>query len=209
VARTPRFADRASAGRRLADALPDIPDAVVAGLARGGVPVAAEVAHALRAPLDVLVVRKIGHPQQPEYALGAVTEDGVAVPPDVPAELAQPQLERARELARCLRGDVPALPLAGRAAVIVDDGLATGRTMTAALESAERRGARRVVAAVPVASGPAFRALSERWEVHALTVVEPPAFFAVGQFYLDFRQVGDEEVTRLLRDLSASGPGRS
>jgi predicted phosphoribosyltransferase len=206
VARSPRFANRAAAGRRLADVVPDIPDAVVAGLARGGMPVAAEVARALRAPLDVLVVRKVGHPEQPEYALGAVTEDGEIDPPDVPAGLAAPQLERARELAAGLRGGKPPLPLAGRAVVIVDDGLATGHTMAAALASAQRRGARRVVAAVPVASGPAFRALSERWEAHALAVVEPPAFFAVGQFYLDFRQVDDAEVARLL---SASGPGRS
>jgi putative phosphoribosyl transferase len=200
VARTPRFADRASAGRRLADVLPDIPDAVVAGLARGGMPVAAQVASALRAPLDVLVVRKVGHPRQPEFALGAVSEDGEIEPPDVPEELAAPQLELAREQARLLRGDAPPLALAGRAAVIVDDGLATGHTMRAALASAERRGARRVVAAVPVAAGPSFRALSERWEVHAVAVVEPPAFVAVGQFYLDFRQVDDAEVARLLRD---------
>ena len=206
VAHLPRFADRAAAGRRLADALPDIPDAVVAGLTRGGVPVAAEVARALRAPLDVVVVRKVGHPDQPEYALGAVSEDGVILPDDVPADLAAQQLALARELAARLRGGRPPRALAGRAAVVVDDGLATGRSMTAALTSAQRRGAERVVVAVPVASGPAFRALAERWEAHALAVVEPPVFFAVGQFYDDFRQVDDEEVARLL---SASGPERS
>jgi predicted phosphoribosyltransferase len=206
VAHLPRFADRAAAGRRLADALPDIPDAVVAGLTRGGVPVAAEVARALRAPLDVVVVRKVGHPDQPEYALGAVSEDGVILPDDVPADLAAQQLGLARELAARLRGGRPPLALAGRAAVVVDDGLATGRSMIAALTSAQRRGAERVVVAVPVASGPAFRALAERWEAHALAVVEPPVFFAVGQFYDDFRQVDDEEVARLL---SASGPERS
>jgi putative phosphoribosyl transferase len=206
VAHLPRFADRAAAGRRLADALPDIHDAVVAGLTRGGVPVAAEVARALRAPLDVMVVRKVGHPDQPEYALGAVSEDGVVVPDDVPADLAARQLDLARELAARLRGGRPPRTLAGRAAVVVDDGLATGRSMTAALATAQRRGAERVVVAVPVASGPAFRALAERWEAHAVAVVEPPAFFAVGQFYDDFRQVDDEEVARLL---TASGPERS
>jgi putative phosphoribosyl transferase len=194
------FADRADAGRRLASTLPPVGDsAVVLGLTRGGVPVAAEVAAALGAPLDVLVVRKVGHPAQPEYALGAVSEDGVALPPDLAPERAAPELERARAQATALRGDRPPVPVAGRVAVVVDDGLATGRSMAVALEAVRRREPARLVMAVPVASGPGFRELAGTCEAYAPLVVEPPEFFAVGQFYRDFGQVSDEEVAELLR----------
>jgi putative phosphoribosyl transferase len=200
-----RFADRADAGRRLVEVLPDIAgEPVVLGLARGGVPVAAEVAEALGAPLDVLVVRKVGHPAQPEYALGAVSEDGVALPEGLPDELVAPQREQAQAQAQRLRAARARLPLKGRTAIIVDDGLATGRSMTAAIEGVVRQGASRVVMAVPVASGPGMRALTDRCEAHAALVVEPPEFFAVGQFYVDFSQVTDDEVAALLR--SRGGP---
>jgi len=193
------FVDRADAGRRLAEALPSLEgDVVVLGLARGGVPVAAEVADRLGAPLDVLVVRKVGHPAQREYALGAVSEDGVVLPAGVPRELVEPQMRRAREQARTLRQGRERLPIAGRTVVVVDDGLATGRSMAAALETVERHEAQRTIMAVPVASGPGLRDLSGRWEAHAPLVVEPPAFFAVGQFYEDFSQVEDAEVAGLL-----------
>lgn len=171
---------------------------MVAGLARGGVPVAAEVARVLGAPLDVLVVRKVGHPAQPEYALGAVSEDGVVFPADLPPALAEPQLARAHEQAAVLRAGRAPLALDGRTAVVVDDGLATGRSMAVALATARGRDAERVVMAVPVASGPGLRELARDWEVHAALVVEPPEFFAVGQFYDDFAQVSDEEVAALL-----------
>jgi putative phosphoribosyl transferase len=200
-----RFADRADAGRRLVELLPALEDEpVVLGLARGGVPVAAEVADALGAPLDVLVVRKVGHPAQPEYALGAVSEDGVALPEGLPPELVEPQLEEARAQAQRLRAGRERLSLEGRTAIVVDDGLATGRSMTAAIEGVARRGARRAIMAVPVASGPGMRALADRCEAHAALVVEPPEFFAVGQFYVDFSQVSDEEVAALLQD--STGP---
>lgn len=193
------FADRAEAGRRLAAALARIgPDALVLGLARGGVPVAAEVARAQGAPLDVLVVRKVGHPAQPEYALGAVSEDGVALPADLPAEMVEPQLERARRQATELRRGRERERLSGRAVVVVDDGLATGRSMEVALASVEEHRPARVAMAVPVASGPGLRRLGRRWEAHAAEVLEPPDFVAVGQFYADFSQVSDEQVTRLL-----------
>ena len=197
------FRDRAHAGRVVGDLLAELPavkgqDLVVLALPRGGVPVAAQVAASLGAPLDVLLVRKVGHPRQPEYALGAVSEDGVVLPPDVPPEAAAEQLARAREQARDLRGDRPPLPVAGRVAVVVDDGLATGRSMATALETITRRDAARVVMAVPVASGPAFRELGARAEAHSVHVIEPPEFFAVGQFYEDFTQVEDEEVAALL-----------
>ena len=195
------FADRADAGRRLADILPPLDgDVLVLGLARGGVPVAAEVARALGAPLDVLVVRKVGHPLQPEYALGAVSEDGIALPDGLPEAMVQPQLERARRQARELRGPRGRAPIEGRCAVVVDDGLATGRSMEVALTTVAEHRAARVVMAVPVAAGPGFRRLGERWEVHAVEVLEPPDFFAVGQFYSDFAQVSDQEVADLLRE---------
>ncbi len=200
MGRAPHFADRADAGRRLADALADHDCAggVVCGLARGGVPVAAEVATALPGRLDVLVVRKVGHPAQPEYALGAVSEDGVVDPPDLPDSLAAPQLAEARDQALRLRDGAPPIELTGRVAVIVDDGLATGHSMACALETAHRRGAARVVMAVPVAAGPGYRSLARRWEACAVAVVEPPDFFAVGQFYEDFGQVSDAEVASLI-----------
>jgi putative phosphoribosyl transferase len=193
------FADRADAGRRLAAALPALePDALVLGLARGGVPVAAEVAAARGLPLDVLVVRKVGHPRQPEYALGAVSEDGVTLPEDLPESLVAPQLERARAQALALRAGRPRETLRDRPVVIVDDGLATGRSMTVALAAARRAGAARLGMGVPVASGPGFRALASTCEAHAVVIVEPPEFFAVGQFYEDFTQVDDADVTALL-----------
>src|SRR5437764_5023223 len=149
------FADRADAGRRLADILPPLDgDVLVLGLARGGVPVAAEVARALGAPLDVLVVRKVGHPLQPEYALGAVSEDGIALPDDLPEAMVQPQLERARRQAQELRGPRARAPIEGRCAVVVDDGLATGRSMEVALTTVAEHRAARVGMAVPVAAGP-------------------------------------------------------
>jgi putative phosphoribosyl transferase len=206
MARPPHFADRADAGRRLADALADRDCAggVVCGLARGGVPVAAEVAAALPGRLDVLVVRKVGHPAQPEYALGAVSEDGVVDPERLPEELAAPQLAEARDQALRLREGAPPLDLAGRVAVVVDDGLATGHSMACALETARRRGAARVVMAVPVAAGPGYRALARRFDACAVAVIEPPDFYAVGQFYDDFGQVSDAEVaSRIARARAA------
>jgi putative phosphoribosyl transferase len=199
MAVAPHFADRAEAGRRLAATLPRPPDGVVLGLARGGIPVAAEVAALIGAPLDALVVRKVGHPRQPEYALGAVSEDGVVLPEGLPAEAVAEQLGRARAQADVLRGGRPPARVAGAHVVIVDDGLATGRSMATALETVRRRDARSVTLAVPVAAAPAARAFAEAGAVvHALGVVEPPDFVAVGQFYDDFGQVSDSEAAALL-----------
>jgi putative phosphoribosyl transferase len=202
------FADRAAAGRSVAEVLPDLGEApLVLGLARGGVPVAAEVARALGAPLDVLVVRKVGHPDQPEFALGAVSEDGVVLPEDLAPEASRPHLDRARAQALALRGKRPRTPLTGRSVAVIDDGLATGRSMATALESVARGGAARVVMAVPVAAGPGLRELAERWEACAALIVEPPDFLAVGQFYADFDQVSDEEVAEVLSAFAGPGPG--
>jgi putative phosphoribosyl transferase len=201
------FADRADAGRRLAAILPPLePAAVVLGLARGGVPVAHEVSAARGLPLDVLVVRKVGHPRQPEYALGAVSEDGVTLPEGLPENLVAAQLEQARAQALALRAGRGREPLRDRPVVVVDDGLATGRSMAVALATARRAGAARLVMAVPVASGPGFRELAAECEAYAVALVEPPEFLAVGQFYDDFSQVEDADVAALLRRSTPQGP---
>jgi len=204
------FADRADAGRRLAARLEHLrgEPVVVLGLPRGGVPVALEVARALGAPLDVIVVRKLGVPYQPELGMGAVGEDGVQVInrevvrlAGVAAnELAAVQArEQAQVDARAARYRVrrPREPLAGRVAVVVDDGIATGSTARAACQVARAHGAARVVLAVPVAP--------RGWEARIagaadeLVCVDTPGdFFAIGQFYADFSQATDDEVIACL-----------
>jgi predicted phosphoribosyltransferase len=202
----PLFTDRREAGRLLARELEHErgTDAVVVGLARGGVVVAREVAIELGLPLDVVAVRKVGHPWQPEYAIGAVAPgDGTYVrgPDGLTVEQVQAAVEsakaRAVELDRLLHEQAPPLDLAGRACILVDDGLATGATMVAAVRWARARRAARVVAAVPVAAKPSLMFL----EFEADEVVCPHAvehFFAVGAWYAEFGQVADEEVRRLL-----------
>jgi putative phosphoribosyl transferase len=191
------FADRRDAGRRLAAALADErhADAVVVGLARGGVVVAAEVARALHLPLDALAVRKIGHPFEPEYALGAVTPgDGVYVRDiegQVPAHVqvwVDEARRRARDLDARLHAERPSVPLAGRRCLLVDDGLATGATMIAAVRYARAAGAARVVACVPVGAA------------ETVAAVATEADRVVGMWYDDFRQVSDEDVVALLAE---------
>lgn len=215
------FANRVDAGRKLARGLEHLrgPDTVVLGLPRGGVPVAYEVARALDAPLDVIVVRKLGVPFQPELAMGAVGEESVlVVNPDVVRmahisgeEMASVERrERAvvQERASRFRSGRPRLSLDGKVAVIVDDGVATGATARAACRVARALGAARVVLAVPV--GPADVEARFRDEADEVDCPEQPyAFYAVGQFYADFSQTGDEEVTSLLQrraDELASAP---
>ena len=205
------YADRADAGRALANSLAHLraaPDAIVLGLPRGGVPVAYEVARALELPLDVLVVRKLGLPQQPELAMGAIASGGaLVVNDDVVRHLGNPgeafEAVRAREQVelerreRDFRGARPPLELAERTAILVDDGLATGATMEAAVRALKSLGAGRVVVAVPVASREAL----ERIEALADEVVclaAPPFFSAVGEWYADFGQTEDAEVRELL-----------
>jgi putative phosphoribosyl transferase len=205
---TPLFADRRDAGRRLAALLEPFRDEspVVAGMARGGVPVAAEVAEALDAPLDVVLVRKIGAPLQPEYAIGALAEGGVRVlSEEAEAAAGEPELEAhiaavGRELeerVRRYRGGAATLPVAGRTVLLVDDGLATGRSARAAALSLRARGAARIVLAVPVAARASVGGLRDC--VDAVVCAEAPAeLWAVGLWYRDFHPVSDGEVAALL-----------
>jgi len=204
------FDDRVDAGRRLGARLRHLRDepVVVLGLPRGGVPVAAEVARALGAPLDVIVVRKLGVPFQPELGMGAVGEDGVRVinPEIVRAagvsadELAAAEARERAEVARRAwryRGQRPRTALAGRVAVIVDDGVATGSTARAACQIARALGAARVVLAVPVAPlGWQHRIGVDADEM--ISVVTPTPFHGIGQFYANFSQTTDDEVVARL-----------
>lgn len=207
----PIFANRQEAGRRLAATLRDLagnPDVVVLGLPRGGVPVAHEVAEALGAPLDVFVVRKLGAPTQPELALGAIASGGVVVLNEeivrhlgVDATRLQAiiEVERAEIEARDrqYRGNRSPLELAGRTVIVVDDGLATGATMRAAVAAVRQRGASEVIVAVPVAAPEAVDTLL-RDAARVAVISTPPDFIAVGRWYRDFLQVTDDEVRRLL-----------
>ena len=208
-----RFRDREDAGRRLAAVVvrsdPDGAGTVVTGLPRGGVPVAYEVARALDAPLDVIVVRKLGAPFQPELAVGAIGEEGVRVEnEDVArsgvvraADIEDVERDERAELERRAahyRGDRPPLDLARRCVVVVDDGVATGSTARAACVVARGRGAARVVLAAPVVSRPALRTVRSVCD-DVVYVAAPDPFFAVGEWYQDFSQTTDDEVTQLLR----------
>ncbi|MDD7942435.1 phosphoribosyltransferase [Actinomycetospora lutea] len=205
------FIDRVDAGRRLAGDLQHLPseDLVVLGLPRGGVPVAFEVAQALGAPLDVILVRKLGVPFQPELAMGAVGEGDVLVLNErifhwahvSEAELGEIERRGRDEVerrARRFRRDRARLTLAGRTALLVDDGIATGATARAACQVARAQGAARVVLAAPVcAPDTAVRLRREVDELVCLSL--PDQFLGVGQFYADFAQVTDDEVAELLR----------
>jgi putative phosphoribosyl transferase len=205
-----RFMDRTDAGRHLARSLEWLrgSDAVVLGLPRGGVPVAFEVATALHVPLDVIVVRKLGVPYQPELAMGAIGEGGIRVSNDevirrggiTSQEIAAVEERERTDLeqqARHFRAGRPHVGVAGRTAVIVDDGIATGSTAAAACQVARQMGASRVILAVPVGAPESLAAL--RNECDEVVCPYAPAFFmAVGTFYDDFRHVPDQEVTDLL-----------
>ena len=212
------FQDRLDAGRRLATRLNYLrgQDVVVLGLPRGGVPVAHEVAKELGVPLDVIVVRKLGVPSQPELAMGAVSEGGVLVTNDeivriakiTPQEfalIATREREEVEKRAKRLRGDRPQVSLNGRIALIVDDGIATGSSAQAACKVARAQGAAKVLLAAPVASANAVGLLSnDADEVICLQIPNP--FFAVGEWYQDFSATTDEEVADLLRVVVEKSP---
>ncbi|MFI0470476.1 phosphoribosyltransferase [Saccharopolyspora sp. 5N102] len=206
------FENRRDAGRRLAQQLLHLreADAVVLGLPRGGVPVAYEVARALRAPLDVIVVRKLGVPTHPELGMGAIGEGEVRIINDevlwktgVSAkELDEVERRERVELdrrARLFRVDRRRVDVAGRTAIVVDDGIATGSTAHAACRVAREQGAARVVLAVPVAPPHALERLEEVTD-EQVCLETPGWFMAIGQWYRDFAQTSDAEVIELLHD---------
>jgi putative phosphoribosyl transferase len=214
-----RFRDRRHAGRELGAALAErrAEQPVVIGLPRGGVVVAAEVALALDAPLDVVVVRKLGAPFQPEYAIGALGEEGVVVVDDALVDdfglrgapldgiIERERAELHRRSQR-FRADLPPRPVAGRTVLLVDDGIATGSTARAAAQTLRARGAARIVLAVPV--GPPD--VGDRFAGYVDEVVcleRPQDFFAVGQAYEEFAPTGDDEVEELLRAAASRDTG--
>lgn len=204
------FRDRRDAGRQLGERLAHLkaPDVVVLGLPRGGVPVAYEVAKALGAPLDVIVVRKLGVPFQPELAMGAIGEDGVRVLNHEVLRLSQVSDDerdaveaRERDIleqrVKRFRHNRPRVTLKDRTAVLVDDGIATGSTARAACQVAWALGARKVVVATPIASPSAIIELTEVAD-EVVSLETPTQFYAVGQGYADFAQTADDEVVTLL-----------
>jgi predicted phosphoribosyltransferase len=202
----PLFADREEAGRELGSLLAQRRrkgSTAVVGLARGGVAVAAEVALALDAPLDVVAARKVGHPLQPEYALGAVARDAVYIhahdglTADQVAELVARAKAEADALERRLHAVNEPIDLAGATVIVVDDGLATGSTMIAALRCVRAAGAAHAIAAVPIAPAASLPLVGTEAEEVVCPHV-PPAFIAVGLWYRSFEQLTDTDVIRLL-----------
>lgn len=203
------YTDRSEAGRVLARALEHYrhaPGALVLALPRGGVPVAYEVARTLALPMDVFVVRKIGHPQHPEYALGAVASGGVRTMneghPDVPAQALEAVVARElQELARRerrYRGERPLPALAGRTVIVVDDGVATGASLRAAAQALRAHAPARLVLAAPVGAAQACDALRPCAD-EVICPRTPEPFEAVGRWYRDFPQVDDEQVRALMQ----------
>jgi predicted phosphoribosyltransferase len=208
-----QFIDRRDAGRRLAEALGFLrgrPGLVVLAVPRGGVVVGAEVARALKAPLDIVIARKIGAPDNPELAIGAVAPDGTAVFDDemvqslgiserykqAAAEQARQEIERRLRL---YRGDRPPLDVAGKTAILTDDGVATGMTTLAAIRYLRKQRPRELVLAVPVGPPDTVAMLSREVD-RAVVLYMPEVFWAVGAFYQRFEQTSDEEVVALLRE---------
>jgi putative phosphoribosyl transferase len=212
-----RFRDRADAGKRLARALDHFKDGdgIVYPLPRGGIVLGIEVAGYLHMPLDLLIPRKIGHPWNPEYALCAVTEHGEPVCNEEDLARIDPdwfaaEVEAARKEARRRRalylGEREPLDAGGKTAILVDDGIATGLTMRAAIRDVRERKPARIVVAVPV--GPADTVSLLEQDVDEVVTLEAPEYFlgAVGAYYADFSQLTDADVIRLMRSASRSGP---
>jgi putative phosphoribosyl transferase len=209
------FKNREEAGRKLAGALMEFKgkDVVVLGIPRGGVVVANEVAKALGAPLDIVVTRKIEAPGEPEYALGAITQEGDVIMDRQAAESlgASPaylddqvrkKKEEVKERMQRLRGDAPYPRLEGKVVVIVDDGIATGSSVSAAVMSVKKRRPKEVIVAVPVAPADAVEMLAGEG-ARVVCLETPGPFLAIGEFYGNFDQVEDLEVKRILEESSS------
>ncbi len=203
------FKNRTEAGKQLAEALKDIAkDAVVLAVPRGGVVVGYEVARALGASLDVVITRKIGAPDNPELAIGAVAEDGtylldqsivgmLSVPEGYVAEEVERQTAEIKRRLKKYRGDAAPIQIEGRDVLLVDDGVATGATLRAALRSFQNRGAKSVTVAIPV--GPPDTVAQLRREADRVVCLSTPdPFYAIGEFYENFDQTSDEKVIELL-----------
>jgi putative phosphoribosyl transferase len=209
---SPRFRDRFDAGRCLATWLASYagrPDVVILALPRGGVPVGYEVARLLHAPLDVMLVRKLGVPGHEELAMGAIASGGVRVistevvralgiPERVIATAAAHEQRELERRERAYRGDRPPADIRGRTVILVDDGLATGSTMRAALSAIQTQNPKHLVVAAPVAAAETREALREEVD-EVVCAFTPEPFLAVGQWYQDFSQFTDQEVRQLLR----------
>jgi putative phosphoribosyl transferase len=214
------FADRSEAGRALARRLPKFKDErpVVLALPRGGVPVGFEVARALEAPLDLILVRKIGAPFQPELAIGAVVDGSrpetvlneefvreFEIPESYIAEESARQLAEIERRRTLYMADRARVPVAGRTAIVVDDGIATGATMEAALHATRRADPRRLVLATPVAPPDTLERLRPQVD-EVVCLATPWLFGAIGVFYEDFRQLSDDDVVDLLRGATETEP---
>jgi len=216
------FRDRADAGRALAQRLAQYahrPDVLVLALPRGGVPVGYEVARALNVPLDVFLVRKLGVPGQEELAMGAIATGGVRIlneevvralqiPEDAIESVAESQWRELERCERAYRDDRPLPEVRGRTILLIDDGLATGSTMRAAIAALRQQQPARIVVAVPVASAATAEELSQ--EVDEVVCVQTPEpFYAVGSWYKDFSQTSDAEVHELLQQAANDSPAPS
>jgi putative phosphoribosyl transferase len=206
------YEDRRTAGRALVPELQrcDLPHPIILGLPRGGVPLAYEIAVALHAPLDTIVVRKLGVPSQPELAFGAIASGGVRVinddvvrsvfslDDDLIEQVADREMRELRRREQAYRLERPYPELEGMDVVLVDDGLATGATMRAAAMAVRTKSPASVVVAVPVGSSSAVARVAAVVD-RVICLESPASFYAVGQFYADFRQTSDDEVNELLQ----------
>ncbi|MDH4330243.1 MAG: phosphoribosyltransferase [Candidatus Moranbacteria bacterium] len=206
------FKDRLEAGQKLIPLLEQYknnPDAIILGLPRGGVIPAAEISKTLSLPLDIIVPRKIGAPGNPEFAIGAITEDGEAVFNEgvgtiykIDEKYTKQEIEKQKKEAQrrleTYRGDRPPLSLTGKIAILVDDGVATGATMRAAIKSAEQKGAKKIIVAIPVIAKDSLQAIQGECD-EIIYLDAPIAFGAVGAFYETFPQTEDQEVIEILK----------
>ena len=215
------FANRVEAGKRLASELENLvgKNAIVLAIPRGGVVVGYEIAKAFNVPLDVIIPRKIGAPDNPELAIGAMTEDGtiildknlvsyLGVSQDHIREESERQKNEIERRLKSYRGNEPYPNLRGKDVIIVDDGIATGSTMKAALASVKNRGAKTVTVAVPVGPPSTIDELKKQAD-EVVCPYTPEYFQAIGQFYVDFEQTTDEEVIQLLKKSKQKNPTKS